>query len=45
MAITILRRYYNFCMPYKTKDKEETPAQRLGIADKVYDWENIIYKR
>lgn len=23
----------------------QTPAQRLGIATKVYSWEDIIYKR
>jgi len=45
MAITILRTYYNFCKPYETADKNETPAQRLGIADRVYDWNDIIYKR
>ncbi|WP_225986225.1 insertion element protein [Psychrobacillus glaciei] len=45
MAITILRTYYNFCIPLKTEGKEETPAQRLGIAKKVYSWEDIIYKR
>lgn len=45
MALTILRTYYNFCLPYKTGGKKETPAQRLGIADKVYTWEDIIYKR
>ena len=56
MAITILRTYYNFCKPYqvgKTKrdsdgkivKNEKTPAERLGIADRVYTWEDIIYKR
>lgn len=45
MAITILRTYYNFCKPYKTKGRNETPAQRLGIADRVYTWKDIIYKR
>ncbi|MGM0899206.1 MAG: insertion element protein [Bacillota bacterium] len=45
MAITILRTYYNFCMPFKTGEESFTPAQRLGIADKVYTWEDIIYKR
>lgn len=45
MAITILRTYYNFCLPYKTPGIKKTPAQRLGIADKVYTWEDIIYKR
>jgi hypothetical protein len=45
MAITILRTYYNFCKPIKSGETKETPAQRLGIADKVYSWEDIIYKR
>lgn len=45
MALTILRTYYNFCLPYRKGDKKETPAQRLGIADRVYAWEDIIYKR
>lgn len=56
MSITILRTYYNFCKPFRVgrikrdadgkivKD-EKTPAQRLGITDKVYTWEDIIYKR
>ncbi|WP_254178205.1 MULTISPECIES: insertion element protein [unclassified Planococcus (in: firmicutes)] len=45
MATTILRTYYNFCMPFKANDTELTPAQRLGIANRVYTWEDIIYKR
>lgn len=56
MSITILRTYYNFCKTYqvgkikrdsdgKTIKNEKTPAQRIGIADKVYTWEDIIYKR
>lgn len=45
MAITILRTYYNFCLPFKSGGTEETPAQRLGISDKVYGWKDIIYKR
>ena len=56
MSITILRTYYNFCKPYrigkvkrdefgKVIKDEKTPAQRLGIADKVYTWNDIIYKR
>ncbi|MBO1514185.1 hypothetical protein [Metabacillus bambusae] len=28
-AITILRTYFNFCMPYKTFGELETPAQRI----------------
>ncbi|UYZ20227.1 hypothetical protein [Mesobacillus jeotgali] len=45
MSLTILRTYYNFCKTFKSGDKEETPAQRIGIAEKVYKWEDIIYKR
>lgn len=45
MSITILRTFYNFCKTIKVGDTEETPAQRLGIANKVYQWEDIIYKR
>lgn len=45
MAITILRTYYNFCRPYKSQGVKKTPAERLGIADRVYTWEDIIYKR
>lgn len=45
MAITILRTYYNFCKPYKVGNDKKTPAQFLGIADKVYSWDDIIYKR
>lgn len=44
-AITILRTYYNFCMPYKAYGELATPAQRIGIVDKVYNWEDIIYFR
>lgn len=44
-AITILRTYYNFCMPYKAYGEVLTPAQRIGIADKVFDWKDIIYFR
>lgn len=45
MAVTILRTYYNFCKPYKTKDMIATPAQRLGITDKEFSLKNIIYLR
>jgi transposase-like protein len=41
-ALTILRTYYNFCM----KDKQDmTPAQRIGLTDKVFELEDIIYLR
>ncbi|WAH37467.1 hypothetical protein NZD86_02700 [Alicyclobacillus dauci] len=43
-AITILRTYYNFCVPYKTRDgRNMTPAQRLGIAQKQFKIEDIVY--
>jgi hypothetical protein len=45
MAITILRTYYNFCEPFNANGVKQTPAQRIGIADKVYGWRDIIYKR
>lgn len=45
MAITILRTYYNFCMTFKSKGKEQTPAQALGITEKLFNWNDIIYKR
>src|SRR5690625_930502 len=41
-AITILRTYYNFCVPWRRK-RNITPAQRLGIADRQYSWQDIIY--
>jgi len=43
MALTILRTYYNFCLAYKTTDRIETPAQRLGITKKLFDLKDIIY--
>jgi hypothetical protein len=45
MAITILRTYYNFCQPFNSNGVKQTPTQRIGIADKVYNWKDIIYKR
>ncbi|KKB34437.1 phosphodiesterase [Bacillus thermotolerans] len=45
MAITILRTYYNFCFPFKSNGTRETPAQRLGITDKIFDLNQIIYLR
>ena len=41
--ITILRVYYNFCLPNKRYGEEKTPAQRLGITDKVFTIKDIIY--
>jgi len=43
-AVTILRTYYNFCQEIKTHNgKPETPAQKLGIADKIYTIYDILY--
>lgn len=45
-VVTILRTYYNFCRPFSTADKKKlTPAQRLGITNKQFDWNDIIYFR
>ncbi|WP_034760996.1 hypothetical protein [Rossellomorea vietnamensis] len=44
-AITILRTFYNFCMPFKAFGELATPAQRIGIVEKIYSWEDIIYLR
>lgn len=42
--ITILRTYYNFCSGKRLKDGQIiTPAMRLGIAYKAYDWKDILY--
>jgi hypothetical protein len=46
MALTISRTYYNICFPFKSGDKQSlTPAQRLGITDKVFNIKEIIYLR
>lgn len=37
--------YYNFYQPFKAYGDELTPAQRIGIANRVYSWRDIIYKR
>lgn len=41
--VTILRTYYNFCKPMKMGSKKLTPAQRLGIVDKQFSFEDILY--
>jgi hypothetical protein len=43
MALTILRTYYNFCFAFKSNDVMETPAQRIGIAKKKFNINDIIY--
>ncbi len=44
-ALTILRTYYNFCMPVKSYNGDDrTPAERIGIADRAYTIYDILYK-
>ncbi|MCL4462700.1 MAG: insertion element protein [Firmicutes bacterium] len=50
-ALTILRTYHNFCQPWSSSrnkggSKEKavlTPAQRLGLTNKVFEMKDIIY--
>lgn len=41
--LTIFRTYYNFCKKRSYGNIEMTPAQRLGITDKMFDIKEIIY--
>lgn len=41
--LTILRTYLNFCETFKYKKEDVTPAMLLGIADKPFKIEDIIY--
>jgi transposase-like protein len=43
--LTLMRTYYNFCLPFTLNGKDITPAMALGIADRVYTVEDIIYFR
>lgn len=46
LSLTILRTYFNFCLPYKSNDGIfETPAQRLGLTEKQFSLNDIIYLR
>ncbi|WP_299094721.1 insertion element protein [uncultured Metabacillus sp.] len=49
MALTILRTYYNFCLTYETTEGKDkvvaTPAQRLGLTNKQFLLNDIIYLR
>lgn len=43
-VVTILRTFYNFCLPFKSWDRvDATPAQRIGIADRRFEIEDILY--
>ena len=46
MLLTIFRTYYNFIKPRKYYDKIQlTPAQRIGIVDRIYEYKDIVYFR
>lgn len=42
-SLTILRTFLNFCETYKYKGKDVIPAQSLGITEKIFTIEDIIY--
>ena len=45
-VLTIFRTIYNFCLIQGgSNDKKQTPAMKLGIANKVYELKDIIYFR
>lgn len=44
-VITIFRTVYNFCWATKSNGELQTPAQRLGLTDKIFDYKDIIYFR
>lgn len=45
-SLTILRTFYNFCYPQKGRNKKSlTPAQRIGLTDRVFDANDIIYMK
>jgi hypothetical protein len=41
--LTILRTYLNFCNTFKYKREDVTPAMQLGITNKPFTIEDIIY--
>lgn len=43
-SITILRTFYNFCWTFKSGNGDVlTPAQRIGITDKQFNYNDIIF--
>lgn len=42
--LTIFRTVYNFCTP-QGKGKIATPAMKIGIANKIYNYKDILYFR
>ena len=43
--LTIFRTFYNFCWTRKINGTKRTPAQRIGVTDKVFSIKYIIYFR
>lgn len=43
--VTIFRTFYNFCSPKKINGRILTPAQYLGLTDKVFEIKDIVYFR
>lgn len=43
--LVIFRTFYNFCFETKANGKRSTPAQRLGLTDKVFNYKDIVYFR
>ncbi len=41
--VTIFRTFYNFCWTKNTFGRRLTPAQKIGLTDKVYTIKDIIY--
>jgi hypothetical protein len=43
-SLNLYRFYYNYCLEIRTSDgRKLTPAQRLGITNKKYEIEDLIY--
>ncbi|MCY9592826.1 hypothetical protein [Paenibacillus chitinolyticus] len=44
-AVTILRTFYIFCLPYRSSNDEQklTPAQRMGLTNKIFSIQDILY--
>ena len=41
-VLTIFRTFYNFCWRRKSGNAYMTPAQKLGLTDKVFDYKDIF---
>lgn len=43
--LVIFRTFYNFCFETKSNGERSTPAQRLGLTEKVFNYKDIVYFR